>query len=76
MAADLQRPNAVQQLQVMAERARVGICAPQPGNGVGGPIAVARDSIEHARHHLFDVVIIDTAGHLGVDSEMMRQARP
>ena len=74
VAADLQRPNAVQQLQVMAERAKVGVYAPQPGNGVGDPIVVAKESIEHARHHLYDVVIIDTAGRLGVDGEMMRQA--
>ena len=74
VAADLQRPNAVQQLTVMAERAKVGIYAPQPGNGVGDPIQVAKDSIEHARHHLYDVVVIDTAGRLGVDAEMMRQA--
>ncbi|EPH00254.1 signal recognition particle protein [Propionibacterium sp. oral taxon 192 str. F0372] len=74
VAADLQRPNAVQQLTVMAERARVGIFAPQPGNGVGDPIQVAKDSLDHARRHLFDVVVIDTAGRLGVDEEMMAQA--
>ncbi|MGB3956353.1 MAG: signal recognition particle protein [Brooklawnia sp.] len=74
VAADLQRPNAVQQLQVVAERARVGCYAPQPGNGVGDPIQVAKDSIEFARQKLYDVVIIDTAGRLGVDGEMMRQA--
>ncbi len=75
VAADLQRPQAVEQLRVMAERAKVGIYAPQPGNGVGDPIQVARDSIGYAKHHLFDVVIIDTAGRLGVDIEMMRQAQ-
>ncbi|NLA29344.1 MAG: signal recognition particle protein, partial [Propionibacterium sp.] len=75
VAADLQRPQAVEQLRVMAERAKVGIYAPQPGNGVGDPIQVARDSIGYAKHHLFDVVIIDTAGRLGVDMEMMRQAQ-
>ncbi len=74
VAADLQRPNAVQQLQVMAERAKVGVYAPQPGNGVGDPIQVAKDSIEHARQKLFDVIVIDTAGRLGVDDELMRQA--
>lgn len=74
VAADLQRPNAVQQLTVMADRAKVGIYAPQPGNGVGDPIQVAKDSLDHARHHLYDVVVIDTAGRLGVDAEMMRQA--
>ena len=74
VAADLQRPNAVQQLQVLGERAGVAVYAPQPGNGVGDPVQVARDSIEEARRRQHNVVIIDTAGRLGIDEEMMRQA--
>ena len=74
VAADLQRPNAVQQLQVLGERAGVPVYAPQPGNGVGDPVAVARDSIEEARRRQHNVVVIDTAGRLGIDEEMMRQA--
>jgi signal recognition particle subunit SRP54 len=74
VAADLQRPNAVQQLQVLGERAGTPVYAPEPGNGVGDPVDVARRSIEHARHAQHDVVIIDTAGRLGIDEEMMRQA--
>jgi signal recognition particle protein len=74
VAADLQRPNAVNQLQVLGERAGVEVYAPEPGNGVGDPVAVARDSIEHARRHLRDIVIVDTAGRLGIDAEMMQQA--
>jgi signal recognition particle subunit SRP54 len=74
VAADLQRPNAVQQLQVLGERAGVAVFAPEPGNGVGDPVAVARRSIEHARHAQHDVIVIDTAGRLGIDAEMMRQA--
>jgi signal recognition particle subunit SRP54 len=74
VAADLQRPNAVQQLQVMAERAGVAVYAPEPGNGVGDPVAVARQSIDHARRQQHDIVIIDTAGRLGIDQELMRQA--
>jgi signal recognition particle subunit SRP54 len=74
VAADLQRPNAVQQLQVLGERAGVPVFAPQPGNGVGDPVQVARDSLEEARHRLYNVVVIDTAGRLGIDEEMMRQA--
>ena len=62
VAADLQRPNAVQQLQVLGERAGVAVYAPQPGNGVGDPIQVARDSIEEARRRQHNVVVIDTAG--------------
>ena len=75
VAADLQRPNAVGQLQVLAERAGVAVYAPQPGSGVGDPVAVATDSIAEARQKGHDVVIVDTAGRLGIDEEMMRQAR-
>ena len=74
VAADLQRPNAVQQLQVLGEQAGVPVYAPEPGNGVGDPVAVARQSIDEAKHRLHNVVIIDTAGRLGVDQEMMAQA--
>jgi signal recognition particle subunit SRP54 len=74
VAADLQRPNAVNQLQVVGQRAGVQVFAPEPGNGVGDPVAVARASIAEAERRLFDVVIVDTAGRLGVDAELMQQA--
>jgi signal recognition particle subunit SRP54 len=74
VAADLQRPNAVQQIQVLGERAGVAVFAPEPGNGVGDPVQVARRSIEQARHAQHDIVLIDTAGRLGIDAEMMGQA--
>ncbi|MGO4258302.1 signal recognition particle protein [Marmoricola sp. RAF53] len=74
VAADLQRPNAVNQLQVNGERAGVTVFAPEPGNGVGDPVAVARAGVEEARRTLHDVVIIDTAGRLGIDEELMKQA--
>jgi signal recognition particle subunit SRP54 len=74
VAADLQRPNAVNQLQVNGERAGVPVFAPEAGNGAGDPVRVARDSIDEARRKLYDVVIVDTAGRLGVDADMMQQA--
>ena len=74
VAADLQRPNAVNQLQVVGERAGVHVFAPEPGNGVGDPVQVAKASIAHAESKLYDVVIVDTAGRLGVDAELMQQA--
>ncbi|GIH13604.1 signal recognition particle protein [Rugosimonospora africana] len=74
VAADLQRPNAVNQLQVLGQRAGVEVYAPEPGNGVGDPVRVASDSIEHARRSMRDIVIVDTAGRLGIDAEMMGQA--
>ncbi len=74
IAADLQRPNAVNQLQVVAAQAGAAVYAPEPGNGVGDPVQVARDGVEVARRQQHDVVIIDTAGRLGVDAELMKQA--
>jgi signal recognition particle subunit SRP54 len=74
VAADLQRPNAVEQLQVLGERVGVPVYAPFPGSGVGDPVEAARMSIEESRRLMHNVVIIDTAGRLGVDEEMMQQA--
>jgi signal recognition particle subunit SRP54 len=74
VACDLQRPNAVTQLQIVGDRAGVTTFAPEPGNGVGDPVDVARRGVAHARDKMFDVVIVDTAGRLGVDEELMRQA--
>src|SRR5215204_1724104 len=74
VAADLQRPNAVNQLQVVGAQAGVTVFAPEPGNGVGDPVKVAKDAVKQAERAQHDVVIIDTAGRLGVDAEMMKQA--
>jgi signal recognition particle subunit SRP54 len=84
VAADLQRPNAVNQLQVIGQRAGIHVYAPEPGNASsrsddidqtrGDPVQVARSSIAEAERRLYDVVIVDTAGRLGIDAEMMQQA--
>ncbi|MGO2095828.1 MAG: signal recognition particle protein [Candidatus Microbacterium stercoravium] len=74
VAADLQRPNAVNQLQVVGEQAGAAVFAPEPGNGTGDPVKVSKAGVEYARQKLHDIVIIDTAGRLGVDEELMRQA--
>ena len=75
VAADLQRPNAVNQLSVIANGIDIPIFAPQPGNGVGDPVEVAREGVALAKAKFHNVVIIDTAGRLGVDEEMMAQIR-
>ena len=74
VAADLQRPNAVTQLQVLAESISVPIFAPEAGNGVGDPVKVARSAITYAKEKVHNVVIVDTAGRLGIDTELMQQA--
>lgn len=75
VACDLQRPNAVNQLTIVAEQAGVAIFAPEPGNGKGNPVKVAKDGVKFAKQKVYDTVIIDTAGRLGVDEELMREAR-
>jgi len=74
VAADLQRPNAVTQLQVVGGQAGVPVFAPEPGNGVGNPVRVAKDALKYAKDKQHDIVIVDTAGRLGVDADMMKQA--
>lgn len=81
VACDLQRPNAVTQLQVVGEQAGASVYAPHPGNTgtdtdniVGDPVKVARDGVEEARRKQYDFVIVDTAGRLGVDELLMQQA--
>jgi len=81
VAADLQRPNAVTQLEVVGERVRVPVFAPHRGvtsedqKPTGDPVKVARAGVKEAvsKHH--SVLIVDTAGRLGVDADMMRQAQ-
>ena len=73
VAADLQRPNAVDQLKVIAEQANVAIYAPEPGNGIGDPVAVAVAALKHAAGRN-DVIIIDTAGRLAIDADLIKQA--
>ena len=74
IASDLQRPNAVNQLQVVGESVGVPVFAPEPGNGVGNPVKVAEQGIAFAKSKLYNMVIVDTAGRLGVDQELMREA--
>jgi len=82
VACDLQRPGAVNQLQIVGERAGVQVFAPHPGVstegsvdvGPGDPVAVASAGLAEAKAKLYDVVIVDTAGRLGIDEELMSQA--
>jgi signal recognition particle subunit SRP54 len=82
VAADLQRPGAVSQLKIVGERAGAHVFAPHPGMslegsaeaGPGDPVAVAASGLAEAKAKHFDMVIIDTAGRLGIDQELMSQA--
>ncbi len=89
VAADLQRPNAVTQLEVVGQRAGVPVFAPERGNiaghdvvtgeiegtrSYGNPVAVAEAGVQEACNKLHSVVIVDTAGRLAVDADLMTQA--
>jgi signal recognition particle subunit SRP54 len=81
VACDLQRPGAVSQLQIVGQRAGVEVFAPHPGTtegsddaAPGDPVAVAAAGLAEAKTKHYDVVIVDTAGRLGIDEELMNQA--
>ena len=74
VASDLQRPNAVTQLQVVGESIGVPVFAPEPGNGVGNAVKVAKDGVAFAKSKVHNMVIVDTAGRLGVDATLMKEA--
>ena len=70
-ACDLQRPAAVDQLQIVAEQAGAEFFGIE---GEKNPVKVARKAVRHGKSTGVDVVIIDTAGRLHIDAEMMKQA--
>jgi signal recognition particle subunit SRP54 len=70
VGADLQRPAAVEQLRTMGERVGVPVFS-QPGD----PVATAKAGVDEARRLGRDVCIVDTAGRLAIDAEMMDQVR-
>ena len=70
VGADLQRPAAVEQLRVLGERVGVPVYS-EPSD----PVAVARSALDEAARLGRDVVIVDTAGRLQVDAELMDELR-
>ena len=71
VACDLRRPAAVEQLRSLSEKAGIAFFGPAPGEQ--DPVKVASDSIEYAKDHLCDMVILDTAGRLQMDDDLMRE---
>lgn len=71
VAGDIYRPAAIKQLQVVAEKAG----APVYEKGTQDPVATAKEAVRHARDYGNDYVIIDTAGRLQIDEELMEELR-
>lgn len=71
VACDLRRPAAVDQLRVLAEKAGIPFFGPEPGER--DAVAVAKKSRAFAESRLCDLIILDTAGRLQLDDELMRE---
>ena len=70
VSADVYRPAAIEQLRLLASQVGVGFF---PSNKDQQPVAIAQAAVDWARKHYHDVVIVDTAGRLGVDEAMMKE---
>jgi signal recognition particle subunit SRP54 len=70
VAGDVYRPAAIEQLKVLGKQVEVEVYT-EDGNK--NPVAIARNAIREAKMKGYDVVIIDTAGRLAVDEEMMKE---
>ncbi len=70
VAGDVYRPAAINQLQVLGEQINVPVFTEE---GNKNPVDIAQKAIKHAKSAGFDTVIIDTAGRLAVDEEMMNE---
>jgi signal recognition particle subunit SRP54 len=72
VAADLQRPAAIDQLHVIGDQLGVSVYSEK---GQQDPVKVCRDAVAHAKENDFQVVILDTAGRLAIDQELMEQLK-
>ena len=70
VAGDVYRPAAIEQLKVLATQIDVPVYT-EDGNK--NPVEIAQNAIRYAKDNKFDLVIVDTAGRLAVDEEMMRE---
>lgn len=70
VSVDVYRPAAIEQLRLLAAQVSVDFF---PSTASEKPVDIARNAVDWARKHYHDVVIVDTAGRLGVDEAMMRE---
>jgi signal recognition particle subunit SRP54 len=70
VSTDVYRPAAIEQLQLVTGQAGAEFFAAPPG---ASPLDIAARALDHAKRHFFDVLIVDTAGRLAIDEEMMRE---
>jgi signal recognition particle subunit SRP54 len=75
VACDLRRPAAVEQLRVLAEQSKVAFYGPGTSRAEKNPgvLNVVQEAMSYAESHMNDVVLLDTAGRLHVDQELMEE---
>ena len=72
VSADVYRPAAIDQLETVAAQVGVDFF---PTSSAEKPVDIAVRAVDHARKHHYDVLILDTAGRLGIDEAMMQEIR-
>ncbi len=70
VACDVYRPAAIEQLKVLASQIDVPVYTEEGNNN---PVEIAKNAIQHAKANHLDLVIVDTAGRLAVDEQMMNE---
>jgi signal recognition particle subunit SRP54 len=70
VSADVYRPAAIEQLRTVTAQAGASWF---PSEGTQQPVAIALAALDHAKRHYFDVLLVDTAGRLGIDEAMMAE---
>ena len=71
VACDIYRPAAIDQLKIVGEKAEVKVFE----MGQSDPVKIASESIKHAKDYGHDIVILDTAGRLHIDTELMDELK-
>ncbi|MBN1614970.1 MAG: signal recognition particle protein [Deltaproteobacteria bacterium] len=71
-SADVYRPAAIEQLQILGRQIQAGIFDPQ---GLSDPMEICLRAVEQARNGGYEVIVVDTAGRLHIDQEMMEELR-
>ena len=72
VSADVYRPAAIEQLATLGRNLEIDVFPSDPSQK---PVDIAKAALEHAKRHFHDVLIVDTAGRLGIDEAMMNEAR-
>ena len=72
VSADVYRPAAIEQLKTVTKQAGAEWF---PSTATDKPLDIARAAIDHAKRHYFDVLLVDTAGRLGIDEALMAEIR-